>query len=238
MNDGANEKGLGPSKLGLKRLLLAASAIALSVAHAQATTFDLALTGVVADGTYASGNNILGHYDAWFLTVSGLDSTNAITVSQGDMIDAAVTLDTLFTIPASIERTVFSLILTGSSFDPAIYTNTSGTTSFFNGSSQVAGGPSIDNSDSGQLANSVIFFPPNNTAITFDSVASNFTITALSEQQSLDGAFIEYVLFSPTVPEPSTWAMMLAALGGLGLAASRRRARTSARHRTCSERGP
>ena len=201
-----------------KRLmtLAAASAAALWVGQAQAATFDLELSGVVANGSFSSQEIGPTHFDQWFLSLSGLDAGNAITVSQGDTINATVTLDQPFTIPASAQITSFTLFLFGSAF-PSIDTGTSGTTDFFLGGVQGPHGAASTGTCC-QLANSVDFFPPDNGAITFDKVVSSFTIDSLGQPVTLDGSAISYTLFSPIagVPEPAGWALMLLGFGGLG----------------------
>ena len=71
---------------------------------------------------------------------------------------------------------------------------------------------------------SVLFdgFPGNggtNTALIYGDYY--FTEALLRLQNVLDGK-PGWVLYSPTVPEPSTWAMMLVGFAGLGFAGYRR----------------
>ena len=205
----------------LMKPVMAVAAFALCAGHAQAATFTLNLTGVVADGVFFHFNSGGTHYDQWLLPLMGLDSSNQITVSQGDTINATVTLDQLFTVPASQQLTSFSFLTTGSSF-PAINTGVSGATTFFNGITPIKGG-SGSTTTSSQLANDVGFFPSNNTAFTFDSVTSNFTIDTLGQPATLDRASISYTLFSRAVPEPASWAMLLIGFSGLGAAMRSRR---------------
>ena len=63
--------------------------------------------------------------------MSGLDASNAITVSQGDVINSTVTLDASYTIPTSYSHTYFLQYLTGSAF-PSENTGSTGTITFFN----------------------------------------------------------------------------------------------------------
>jgi len=67
-------------------------------------------------------------------------------------------------------------------------------------------------------------FPGNggtNTALIYGDYY--FTEALLRLQNVLDGK-PGWVLYSPTVPEPSTWAMMLLGFAGLGFAGARARA--------------
>lgn len=62
---------------------------------------------------------------------------------------------------------------------------------------------------------------PNNVATTWTTVVDNtFTVTA--------GAVTSFQFFSDGVPEPATWAMMLAGFGGLGVAMRARRRQIAA----------
>lgn len=199
----------------------ASVAFALIVGSAQAANFDLTLTSTVASVTYDSFTSGGTHYDQGVFTLSGLDDTDSITVSNGDTIDATITLDQPFTVPGSQQLTSYVLGLTGPGF-PSGSTGTSGTTNFYLAGNFVNGG-SAGTSTAEQIASSVAFDPPNNGALTFDTVTSDFTITQLSGPATLDNAIFYYTLFSSAVPETSTWAMMLVGFGGLGAVMRSRR---------------
>jgi hypothetical protein len=203
----------------LVKHLVAVAVLTLAIGQAQAaTTFDLSLTGIVSGGVYSSGDYGSTHYEDWYLQLSGL---LPITVSQGDTINATITLDKSFTIPASVQLTFFDFTLSGTSF-PSINTGTSGTTSFFNNGAPGLSG-SFGTTTSGFLINGAVFGPPNNTSITFDSLTSNFTIDTLGQSVILDGAYIDYILESPATSVPIPAAIWLLGSGLLGLAGFRRK---------------
>ena len=203
-----------------KTSMAAAAACVLWAGGAQAAVHTLMLTGTVANGNFSSQDIGPTHFDQWVLS---LDSLNAITVALGDTINATITLDELFTVPGSVNLTSFAFILGGAGF-PAGDTGTTGNFNFFSGMTLVKFG-GAGTGTSGQIASSVVFFPPDNGAFTFDSLTTSFEIPELSGPATLDYSLITYTLFSPNaVPEPATWAMMIIGFGGVGAMVRRRRA--------------
>ncbi|WP_294533013.1 PEP-CTERM sorting domain-containing protein [uncultured Rhodoblastus sp.] len=200
--------------------LLASSALAICAGKAQATNYTLNLSGDPANFTQYSIPAFGYIFDVHYLTLTGLDPDNAITVSQGDTIDSTVTLTSAYTIPQSVVRTDILQYLTGSAF-PLDGTGVDGTFIFYLGGTAV-NTFSYSSSTSGQLASFAAVFPPNNGAFTFDSFTNDFTINTLPNPATLDGSAFAYALVSNAVPEPSTWAMMLAGFAGLGFVGYRR----------------
>ena len=207
-------------------LLGTAAAVAmLAAAPADATSFTLTLTGNVADFTQSQQDFGGLHFDDHFLALSGLDASNAITVAQGDTIGATVTLDTAYTIPASMVRTDLLQYFFGNAF-PNENTGVTGTFNFFDGATLVRTF-GYGSTTSGQLASFAAVFPPDNIAFTFDSFTNDLTITDLVTPATLDRSSFRYSLVSggsTTVPEPATWALMLAGLGAVGGVMRRRQA--------------
>lgn len=200
----------------------AALALVLGLAgQAQAVQTDLALHGTVGDGQPSF--QIIGNtrYDQWVLQLSGLDANSAFDINQGDSITATITLDQSLTVPASVSFTSLILVLSGTGFagDAVV---TSGTVNLSNlGVSVISTGQSA--STSGQVAAGFGVSPPDNGAITFDRMVWTLSIDTLSQQANLDGSLFQYTLFSPVVPEPATYALMLLGVGALAGLASRRR---------------
>lgn len=206
----------------LKSSLALAAACALWAGSAQAATYDLNLTGIATNGFYSSQDVGATHYDQWVLVLDGLSDANGFSVEVGDTINTIVTLNQLFTVPSSVSLTSFGLIL-GGAF-PGGDTEVSGGIEFYDGATLVKSGAS-STSTSGQLADSVVFFPPDNGAFTFDSFRSSFTITTLASPAQLTYALATYSLNSPAVavPEPAAWALMIMGFGGVGALMRRRR---------------
>lgn len=210
----------------LKSALAIAASCTLWAGAAQATVHNINLSGTVANGfaqTVISGPS---RFDFFTLGLSGFEDMDPIIVAQGDTINATVTLDTLLTVPASVDRTNLFLSLQGVWF-PGGDTGVTGGMSFFNGSDLVFSLPSTTTTSTGQLIVSGNLFPPNNIEYSFDSFTTSFTVDTLSSPANLDVAIAGYGLVSPSgiapVPEPATWAMMIIGFGGVGALMRRRR---------------
>lgn len=209
-------------KINVFKQFLAISSFALLASQAQATVHTLAMTGTVANASTSSYEFAGFYYDLWILQLDALGLTNAVTVTLGDTVDATITLDQLVTIPPSGTDTVFGLFLFDTGVSPA-ETEVTGTTSLFNGAS-LSASDTRSYLTSGRLVSLAGFLPPDNGAIDFDSVHSNFVVTKLSDDLTLDAAYIVYQLRSPIggVPEPASWALMIVGFGMTGAMLRRR----------------
>lgn len=195
-------------------------ALAAVMGQAQAATYDLNLTGVVANSSYSVVPSGTSEFDFWSLSLDGLSASNPLTVTQGDVLHTTITFDQSVNLAASVYRTHLALILQGSAF-PTIDTGTGLTTiSLFNAGSLVVSGGSGCGTSS-QLAVCHELFPPDNTALTFDSATVDFTITSLGQPVTLDSAIVEAALVNPAtpVPEPEVAFLALAGLACVGMTA-------------------
>jgi hypothetical protein len=206
----------------LKTSLALAAVCTLWAGSAQATIHNLVFSGTVANGFFSSQDFGPTHFDQWMLSLEDPLQNLPITVELGDVINATVNLDGLFTVPGSVDVTVFGFTMGGAGF-PLGDTETNGNFDFFDGMTLVKSG-SGGTGTSGQIAAAAAFFPPNNGAFSFNSFTTSFTITILSGPATLDYAQIDYSLLSPAaVPEPATWAMMIIGFGGVGALMRRNR---------------
>jgi hypothetical protein len=215
---------------------LAIAVLALGIGQAQATVFNLNLSGTVSDGTYSSYDWNTTHYDTWWLNLSGLDSSNAISVAVGDTVNATITLDHSFTIPSSVDQTWIELSLSNSNggFPAGDTGTTNDTVAFFNGGVAGPSGTGSNCSSNGFFPSCNLFYGPSYPSITFDQVIMSFDVEkfgtmAPGETATLDSAQFGYYLFSPAqvvspVSEPETYSMILVGLGLLGVMARRRKA--------------
>jgi hypothetical protein len=210
----------------LMKLAMAASVLALGVGHARAaTTYDLNFTAVAADGSTANFYGGTSYYNQYSVTLSPLDPSQAFTVEQGDTINATVTFDGPFTIPASVTRTNFAFFLEGDAF-PNENTGVDSDITIYNGSNIVLE-QSGSTTTSGFLASTTDIYPPNNGPITFDSFTTSFTISDLATPASVYRGVFDYTLVQDNAvavaPEPAAWALMLLGFGGLGAVIRTRR---------------
>jgi PEP-CTERM motif len=199
----------------------AIATLCAATAVAQATTFNLGLTGALANESTYSFDSGGTHYDLWNLDLSGLNAGNAITLNNGDVVNTTITLDGAHTMPASVDGSFFFLQLRGSAF-PTTETGVDSTTTFLLGGSPVLT-RSSGVGTSGQISAGFYLPPPTNLAYTFDKVVVSFTINTLAVPATIDSADMLTQLNSPTaVPEPETYALMLAGMAAMGFLVRRR----------------
>jgi hypothetical protein len=208
----------------LKLTTLALVAL-VGASQAHATDFMLSLTGTTSNFSENTSRSGGLEYDDFYLALDGLDSSNAITVSQGDTIESTVNLDNLYLIPASQQHTDFLQYLTSSTF-PSEKTGVSGTFSLYNQGVEVASF-GYGSTSSNILSSYAALFPPANGALLFNSFTNDLTIDTLATPATLDGSAFNYTLVNNAVPEPASWALMLVGFGMMGALARRRTARAA-----------
>jgi hypothetical protein len=206
--------------------LAAAVAAALLSGHAQAATAIDLQGDISAFNEFQQDFGGL-HFDQFLLTLTGLDNSNAFTVSQGDEVDATVSLNGLLTVPLSKVRTDLIFYLFGTGFSGS--TGMHGVLNFYDGAVLV-NSFGYSSGSTGQLAGFAAVFPPDNGAFSFDSFTATLLIDTLSSPVTLNGSGFQYALVSNAVavPEPATWAMMLLGFGLLGAGMRSRRRRSPA----------
>lgn len=208
------------------RFLTKASVLAIALVLpgvASAATFTLNLTGIVSNGTFNDFDIGTSHFRTFNLALSSFDP---ILLTQGDVINATITLDRVFTVPASGEQFVglnFFQGNFGSPPDPDT-TNNSGTTTYFNSTGPTGRVSDTALSGCGNCLSAITFQAPGG-AFSFDSLHISQTITGLAAPFTIDNASLSYQLrdLAATVPEPGSWAMMISGFGLLGGALRRRR---------------
>jgi len=132
--------------------------------------------------------------------------------AQGDTIDVTVKLDQAYTIPASPSYTGLLLYLTGG---PGGGGQDNFDWTFYDGVTPVANTDTYSTT-SGDVTTFAILYPPQNGAFTFTSFTDDITITSMPGTVDLNGGAFEYDLDTSSVPEPASWSLMLAGIGGLG----------------------
>jgi hypothetical protein len=212
----------------IKTLLGAALAMAFSAAHA--------LTPVSYDMPNGNGQASGGSFNYWDLKYNGAGATNVdgapLSGGVGDLTDGIIATDTWFNVENGAGTGPYVGWL---NVDPTITFHFGSTVSFNSfvihaDDSNGAGGVS---SPAGVTLNSVAgtptigFLDPVGSAPTafnvsgFNFTGSDFSITL---HRSNAWVFVSEVEFSAAaVPEPSTYGLMLAGLGLMGVIAKRRR---------------
>ena len=212
---------------------LAAAAIAATFAisaPASAAIYALDLTGSVANAQYGSFVSGGQQYNTAVLDV-GTGTGLPFTVSAGDEIQVNLTLDGPFTVPGASGYQFFGVNFVNSGGanpvflpSPPAPEATTGTISFSGGTGAALGslGTNCGNCLTALLGR------PSGSGFTFTGLYADTFVgdPTLAAPFTVDDVTISYQVNS-AVPEPATWAMMLAGLAGLGMVMRWRRARAA-----------
>jgi hypothetical protein len=207
---------------------IAALGLALAT-PAAANSYDLVLTGALDDLSTGSVT-IPGLATIGFgsLALSGLP--NDFQLAEGDVVTFTVTLDGLFTVPAS--ATAPGLVqFFGFNLDSEVNpvgASVSGEYATFEDLFGTIGVPLA-----GGCGNclSLITGNPDNSAWGFTGFSGTMTVDTLDEILRITQARISYQIVledlsggGGVIPEPATWAMLIAGFGLVGAGLRRRRA--------------
>jgi hypothetical protein len=207
-------KGAGSMKKILLMILGMFFVLALGMGQAQAASWTLELTGDMQNaGTY-NFNSGDRNYSGWSLN---LDEFTTFSASQGDQVNATITLNKSVTMPASVYNTSVELALYGDS-NPGYDTSTFSTTTFYydgtEGSTFTQGSSSAD----WLFAGATLFGPDN--SFTFDKILINYSINKIGDGNSLvlTHAMLTTQLQNPAaVPIPAAvWLLGSGLVGLLG----------------------
>jgi hypothetical protein len=202
------------------KTLFAALLLAAAAAPAAAETYTLDLTGTVADTEFGSFTFGGQSYQTGRLVLAGLTPLDLV---EGDVIEAEIVLDEVFQVPGATSQ-FFGFNLFNTQADTVEPTSNTGAFTFFNSS-----GPTGVPGDTllGNCSNCLSLITSNGgSPFSFDRIQLTMTITALTPSPfTVDGASISYQLSNP-VPEPASWALMIA---GFAIAGTTARRRTNAR---------
>ena len=204
-------------------------ALAASTVPAYAVTHILTLTGTLANSQFNmfSIPNI-GDFRTWTLNLDGM---TPLLLNQGDVVQATITLDGSMTVPTSMESLFgFNLLQGGNNFAHGQPTSVSGDLTFFDTGPTGLPNDTFGAGCSNCLSN--IIGTPQFLAYSFNAIQTQFTVDQLLDVDYLiDEATISYQLRDQigAVPEPASWALMIAGFGLVGGALRRRDGRGQAK---------
>jgi len=212
---------------------MAFATLALNAGIAQATTFNYNLSGSPSSAVLFPDKNAVGAYTSGYIpllnTATGTNSIPAFTLSVGDVVQATVTLDGIFTIPASRFYAGTDVLL-ASGFTGLI--NYNPTVSFFKLGLPVpafdgqGGFAPFSGSGGSFVLGGVAFSGQPTPSFSFDQMVVQAIITSfmpVATSMTLPTSLpkLEFISFAP-VSEPASLALMLLGLSTLAGAARRR----------------
>ena len=205
------------------RLLAFTAALALA-APAAATTHVLNLTGTVSNTTF---NTFTFNGSTYHTGNLVLDPFTPFTLEQGDEIQAAITLNGAFFVPASGEQ-LFGINFNDANGEgppgPNGSANNFGTVTFSlnGGPTARTGGDTTFGACSNCLTAITGAIP--GAAFSFDGLGLDETVTGLASPFDVGQVTISYQLrdLAGGVPEPASWALIIGGMGFVGFAGRRK----------------
>ena len=209
-------------QIRFKTALAAAALIvgAVGASRANAATIVLNLTGTVADGTFNTSMGGGGSTVHTYVLDLGLGSSVPFTVSQGDEIQATVTLDTPLTIPSSLPGGLQFVGLNFSNTDGSD-PGTSSNNNTISGYDIFSGGTGISTDQMGTNCGNCLsaLFGQAGDTFSFSGLFADSTMNQLDTSYLVNDVTLSYQVnaFPSAVSEPATWAMLLLGFGAVGL---------------------
>ncbi len=200
---------------------MASTMLAVATMPASAATHMLNLTGNIANSSFNTFTSGMSQFQTWELNLDGFQPFN---INVGDNVQLSVALNGVFVVPQSGETFVGFNLKNGST-NPTNASN-NGTWTFLNSMGPTGLPSDTLGSNCSNCLSSIVFLGAQ-PSFSFNGISANFTIDTLDDVDFLiDGASLSYQLRDSltAVPEPATWAMMIAGFGLVG-GAMRRRAK-------------
>ena len=208
--------------IAFARLAAVTAVLAAAITPVRAATFDVALTGHIADGVFGK---FLGD-DIYYLQLSPI---TPFTVAQGDIVHATITLDKPFQVRGSTQSLVCVDIEHGCSFldpnfNPPPGPLGSDSTLVVGNSTGPTGLPN-DTLHIGCGCITALMSAPANTPFSFDSLIATINIGTLPTPYTVDAISFSYQLNPVATPEPASMILFGLTVGATGLVAGNHRKR-------------
>lgn len=176
-----------------------------------AASYNVNLNVLMANTTFSSREFISAidgrHYrtDIWQANPSGLSSSNALTLRQGDVVNLAMNLDRVFTFPAASSSSQYLHIMIAGA--AVIDFDISATIQTFN---EGLANATFNFRSSGNAFGPVVNFSmfAGSMPVSFDRVVSSFYVNSISQLNVLSSSSAYWGVTTP-IPEPGTFLLMV-----------------------------
>jgi len=191
------------------------------VGMTSAKTYDLNLTAVAANfkTVYPIQPDGASATQTTWSALAGLNSSAAVTVSSGDLIEASLSFDQPITVSSTGTYANLGLSFSGSKTAEAW--RTTGIVNLYLGDVFVAALQDDGDSSSASTVIGSSAYMPSGKTFTFDNMVSFTAVSGLTAPTKLNRASFSFFTFTPiaSVPEPSTMCLFGLALvaGCIGL---------------------